>query len=46
MGWYALFDASGMPATSRYLIFNHVMLPLLIGYYLSATVRLLKNVDP
>lgn len=44
--WYALFDASGLAVSSRYLIFNHVMMPLLIGYYLSTTARLWKNGNP
>jgi hypothetical protein len=34
--WYALFDASGLYVFSRYMIFPHVMLPILIAYYLSA----------
>ena len=46
LGWYALFDASGWPALSRYMIFNHVMLPILLVYYLAATVRLLRTNVP
>jgi hypothetical protein len=35
--WYALFDASGMPVTARYMILNHLLLlPLLVFYLLSA----------
>jgi len=41
--WYALFDASGWPALSRYMIFNHVMLPILLIYYLTLTRRLLRD---
>jgi hypothetical protein len=33
--WYALFDASGMPVLSRYMIFNHLLLFPLICRYLS-----------
>jgi hypothetical protein len=31
--WYVLFDASGLLAVPRYLVFNNVMLPLLLVYY-------------
>ena len=41
--WYALFDACGMPVTSRYMILNHVLLPLLIGYFARATERLVRG---
>ena len=32
--WYALFDASGMPVVARYMIYQNVMVPILIAYYL------------
>lgn len=41
--WYALFDASGMPVIARYMILNHILLPLLIAYYLTATLRLHRH---
>lgn len=41
--WYAFFDASGMPAMNRYMIFNHVALPLLICYYLINSRRLWRK---
>lgn len=41
--WYALFDASGMPVTPRYMILDHLLLPLLIASFASATVRLLRG---
>jgi hypothetical protein len=41
--WYALFDASGMPVISRYMILNHLLMPLLIAYFASAAVRLLRG---
>jgi hypothetical protein len=31
--WYVLFDASGLLAVPRYLVFHNVMLPLLLVYY-------------
>jgi hypothetical protein len=37
--WYALFDASGIPVMSRYMIYHNVMLPILMAYYLRAFVR-------
>jgi hypothetical protein len=43
IAWYAIFDASGWPALSRYMIFNHVLLPILLIYYLISTVRLLRK---
>jgi hypothetical protein len=41
--WYLLFDASGLLATSRYLVFNNVMLPILLVYYLNKSLQLLKG---
>lgn len=41
--WYLLFDASGLLAASRYLIFNNVMLPVLLVYYLDKSLRLMKH---
>jgi len=38
--WYTLFDASGMPATARYMIFNHVLMPMLICSYAVGVMRL------
>lgn len=46
LGWYSVFVASGLPPLSRYLIYNHVMMPMLAAYYLSRLVRLLKNSPP
>jgi hypothetical protein len=31
--WYALFDASGLLAVPRYLVYHNVMLPQLLAYY-------------
>jgi hypothetical protein len=41
--WYAFFDASGMPVTARYMVLNHLLMPLLIAYFASATVRVLRG---
>jgi hypothetical protein len=41
--WYALFDASGMPVISRYMILNQLLLPLLIAYFAVAMVRLRRG---
>ncbi|HEY0257529.1 MAG TPA: hypothetical protein VGC39_08805, partial [Candidatus Methylacidiphilales bacterium] len=38
--WYLLFDASGLFAVPRYLVFNNVMLPLLLVYYARHAWRL------
>jgi hypothetical protein len=32
--WYTLFDASGVNVASRYMMFHHLILPVLIAYYL------------
>jgi hypothetical protein len=37
--WYALFDASGVCVSPRYMLYQNVMLPLLIAYYLAAVAR-------
>jgi hypothetical protein len=37
--WYALFDASGLSVFTRYMLFQNVMLPLLIVYYLKALMQ-------
>lgn len=37
--WYSFFDASGMPVIPRYVLLNHVLLPVLLAYYLTATLR-------
>ena len=31
--WYTLFEASGFPLSPRYLIYQHVLLPVLLAYY-------------
>ena len=41
--WYALFDASGLSIYARYVIFQNIMLPVLIIYYLRMIPRLLKS---
>ena len=38
--WYSLFDASGLLAVPRYLVFNNVMLPVLLAYDVRLTWRL------
>ncbi len=38
--WYAFFDASGLYVFTRYMLFQHVMLPVLIAYYGVAIWRL------
>jgi hypothetical protein len=40
--WYALFTVSGWPALPRYMIFNHILLPVLLVYYFLTTLRLLR----
>lgn len=40
--WYAFFDASGMPVQTRYMIYQNVMLPILLGHYFHA-FRQLRN---
>jgi hypothetical protein len=37
--WYTLFDASGTPVMTRYMIFNNVMLPILLAYYVRSFIR-------
>lgn len=44
--WYALFDASGLYVFTRYMVYQNVMLPLLIAYYLVVITRLLKTNRP
>jgi len=44
--WYALFDASGTPVVSRYMIFHNVMLPILIVYYVRAFVGFYRRPRP
>jgi len=41
--WYLLFDASGLLAVPRYLVFNNVMLPLLLVYYARKAGQLLAG---
>ena len=41
--WYALFDASGMPVTARYMVLNHLLLIPLICFYFSAAIQLFKH---
>jgi len=41
--WYALFDVAGWPTLSRYMIFNHVLLPVLLVYYLVGALQLLRD---
>jgi hypothetical protein len=38
-GWYSVFIASGIAPASRYLIFNHVMLPILTCSTLTMLIR-------
>ena len=42
MGWYALFEASGMPVVTRYMVYGNVILPILVVYYGSWVVRLYR----
>lgn len=41
--WYALFDASGMPVLSRYMILNHLLLVLLLCRYVAVIVSLRRT---
>lgn len=41
--WYLLFDASGLLAVPRYLVYNNVMLPVLLVYYLRMAFVLLAG---
>jgi len=43
--WYALFDASGMPVLSRYMILNHLLLVPLLCRYVTMTVSL-RRAEP
>jgi hypothetical protein len=42
--WYTLFDASGLLAVPRYLIYNNVMLPILLAYYAREAWRFIMEV--
>lgn len=44
--WYALFDASGLYIFTRYMVYQNVMLPILIAYYVVVITRLLKTNPP
>jgi hypothetical protein len=40
--WYVLFDASGLLASARYMVFQNVILPLLLVYYFRHAWRILR----
>jgi hypothetical protein len=41
--WYVLFSASGLQATSRYMVFQNVILPLLVVYYFREAWRIARG---
>ncbi len=45
LGWYSVFDASGMPVTSRYMMLNHVLLVPLAFFYAVEWHRLVRKTN-